>query len=378
MSNFIETFKQGKAGHSFGFTTGIPQLDLAINRIQRKTTIGVAAAPKVGKTKFVDFCFVLSPYLEAVEKGLLDDIEWIYWSTEIDRVTKEFNYAAFFMANDYKVYNFMHKGKMYSMDAEYLQGKKLHRVGNDQEFIPVSDEHEGLLKEIYKNRIIPLFGEWSAEGVQITPGKITFIEEKDNPTGMWKLLKYKAAQNGTFVGHNYTTVDDKGKPVIKERLTGYVARNPNKTWIAITDHMRGIRKERGFSAKENIDKWLEYQTEIRNLCSFTFIDVVHSNRNLANVDRLKFAGKYIFPTGDDTKDSGNFAEECTILMTLFNPNDEKYNLTNHFDVELKDFPNYRSIHITESRNTPCPAHIQTNMYGGINMFTPLINTLKPS
>ena len=69
--------------------------------------------------------------------------------------------------------------------------------------------------------------------------------------------------------------------------------------------------------------------------------------------------------------TGNLAEESTILMTMFNPNDEKYNLEKHFEHELKDYPNYRSIHITESRNTPSPMHVFTNMYGGVNYFTPL-------
>ena len=45
--NFIETYKQGKEGKNFGWSTGLPTLDQAINGVQRKTTISVAAAPKV-------------------------------------------------------------------------------------------------------------------------------------------------------------------------------------------------------------------------------------------------------------------------------------------------------------------------------------------
>ena len=51
--------------------------------------------------------------------------------------------------------------------------------------------------------------------------------------------------------------------------------------------------------------------------------------------------------------------------------DEKYKLERHFGVDLASQPNYRSIHVVESRYTDCPQHIQTNMYGGINLFTPL-------
>jgi hypothetical protein len=120
--------------------------------------------------------------------------------------------------------------------------------------------------------------------------------------------------------------------------------------------------------KENIDKWLEYSTFLRNICSFTFINVCHSNRAVANVERLRFAGEWIFPTADDVKDTGNLSEESTMLLTMFDPNDEKYNLTKHFGLELASFPNYRSIHVTESRYTGGPFHIQTNMFGNTNMF----------
>lgn len=123
--------------------------------------------------------------------------------------------------------------------------------------------------------------------------------------------------------------------------------------------------------KQNIDKFLEYSTYLRNICGFTFIHVVHSNRSISNIDRIKYAGETLYVTSEDIKDSGNVAEECTIVLTMFNPQDEKYKLERHFGVDLASQPNYRSIHVVESRYTDCPQHIQTNMYGGINLFTPL-------
>lgn len=46
-SNFIETYKLGKEGRNFGLDTGIPALNKAINGLQRKLSIGLAAPPKV-------------------------------------------------------------------------------------------------------------------------------------------------------------------------------------------------------------------------------------------------------------------------------------------------------------------------------------------
>lgn len=369
--NFIETFKKGKAGKNFGLTTGIAALDKAINGLHKKVSIGVTAAPKCGKTTLVDYSFLLSPYLQCERLNILDDVEWIYFSGEIDRVSKEFKVAAFFMAYDYKIYNFTYKGEIYQMQQDYLSGHLLHTNSDGStEVIQISEEHELLLKQIYEKRIVPIFGEFDIHGRQITKGKVIFIEDLENPTGLNKYLWQYAKENGQFIEEKYYLVDENEK-VEKKRIIGYTSNNTNKFTIIITDHIRKLKKERGFTIKENMDKWLEYTTILRNLCHFTFINVCHSNRGIANVDRLRMAGEWIFPTADDVKDTGNLAEESTILMTLFNPNDEKYNLKRHMNVELENYPNYRSIHITESRYTPSPAHVQTNMLGGINMFTPL-------
>lgn len=375
--NFVSQFKAGQAGFNRGLPTGISKLDKAINGLQKKTSIGVCAAPKCGKTTFADFAFLISPYLYMEKMGLLDDVEWIYFSGEIDRISKEFKVASFFMHYDYGIDFFTFQGKEYPMNQDYLMGKQLYvkevlPSGEEiQDFIPINPDDEVRLKEIYTKRIIPMFGEYDAEGNQIQKGKIIFIEEADNPTGMYKYLLNYARLHGEFKEERYETLNDHGQKIYKTRIIGYKENNPKKFTIVITDHVRKLVIERGFTLKQNIDKWLEYTTILRNRCLFTFINIAHSNRGIANVDRLKYAGEFVYPTADDVKDSGNLAEESTILMTLFNPNDEKYNLERHMGIDLSAYPNYRSIHITESRYTECPAHIQLNMFGGINYFTPL-------
>ena len=79
----------------------------------------------------------------------------------------------------------------------------------------------------------------------------------------------------------------------------------------------------------------------------------------------------IYPTGEDFKDTGNLSEEADYILTLFNPRDEKFNLEKHFDIELVNYPNYRSIHLVESRDTECPQHLPMQMYGNINLFKPI-------
>ena len=75
--------------------------------------------------------------------------------------------------------------------------------------------------------------------------------------------------------------------------------------------------------------------------------------------------------------SGNASEESTHVITLFNPNDERYNLEKHFGLTLKDsngvpyYPNLRSVHLVESRLVECPRHFHLLMEGNIKTFKSL-------
>jgi len=74
------------------------------------------------------------------------------------------------------------------------------------------------------------------------------------------------------------------------------------------------------------------------------------------------------------KATGNLSEDCDYLLTMMNPNDDKYNLKKHFGMEIKDdsgnelYPNLRTIHLVESRHCKYPQHFKTNMIGAYKKF----------
>lgn len=125
--------------------------------------------------------------------------------------------------------------------------------------------------------------------------------------------------------------------------------------------------------KQKIDKLAEYQVQIRNWCGYTFVNVIHLNRNLDSIERMKYNGEYLYPTNADFKDTSNLSEESDFIFTMLNPNDDKYNLKRHFGLDLTNnrYPYYRSLHLIESRDTECPVHLRTEMFGAINVFAPL-------
>lgn len=376
--NFKSEFEKGQRGQNMGMDTGIRGLNRAINGINMKSIYTIASAPKVGKSTLTDFSFVLSPYLEwmrLIEEngGMIPyPLRIIYYSFEIDRIQKEFKFASFFMYHDYGISEFEYNGITMEMDSQYLQGKK--RDGNG-DVILLSQDHRDKLMEIYEKRIIPLFGEWDENNIRVQKGIIHFIEEKTNPTGIRNdLIKYLKTI-GTESRETYTVNGEHGQEQ-RSKVVGYSFTDPKQKVIVVIDHVRKLARERNFTMKDNIDKMSEYLVELRNRYGVAFVVICHSNRNLADPNRKRESGEFLFITSDDIKDSGNLSEDSDYVITMFNPNDDKFNLNKHFGVQLKHgtkilYPKYRSLHLVESRHTECPIHIQIEMFGGVNYLRPL-------
>lgn len=377
MGNFITEFEKGQKGSNKGLYMGdgLQNISKAINGIQRAMTYGIAAGPKVGKSTFVDYGFIIEPYLYAIEHKI--SVNWIYFSFEMDRVAKEFDFITYFIFKEYNIsiinlpIGITVNGETeIPLSSSYLRGRI---VDDNDQVVKVESDLIDIIKDLYKKRIVPMFGKYDKQGKLIKPGVITFIDKKENPTGLRNFLIEFAQKRGEFTYEHF--VDKKGEQ--NRKLISYLPKNPDEYVYIVTDTIRKLRRERDFNMKETIDKWLEYSTEIRNLCKYSFVHIVHLNRSIADINRLKFMGDLIFPTPDDIKDTGNLSEECNYLFTLFNPNDSKYNLDKHFGLKIRDdfqnaiYPNYRSAHLVESREVVCPQHFRYEMYGNIKNFKQL-------
>lgn len=345
----LEEIKKGIAGRNTGLDIGLPKLNSVLGGLQKKTSFALGAEKKVGKSAYADFLFVLNPYL----LNPTANIHWKYFSFEIDRINKEAKYAAFFMQHDYGI----------EVDDSYILGKKKKPNGDR---IIVTKEHEEKLVQIYSNRIIPLFGEYDSKGAKIKNGKIDFIEDRVNPTGIRNYLINYAKENGDFLYEDYITEED-GRKVKKQRLIGYKEKDETLYTIVLLDHVRNMSRERGYGMKENIDKFSEYHVFLRNMFRFSFVIISHINRSTTDIDRMKYMGDRLYPTSEDFKDSGNLPEDVTHVITFFNPVDDKYRLNTHFDKDLSPYKsknNYRTVHLVDSRYAPAPIHFSTLFNGG--------------
>ena len=370
--NFRVEFAKGQEGGNKGLPMGpgLEAISNAINGVQQGRLFVIASGAKVGKSTFVNYAFIIQPYLYAIKHNV--EVEFIYYSLEMNRVSQEFDFVSYFLFHDHEISEETlppgirkDGGNVVSLSSNYLRG----RVQDDNgDLIKVSPRIEALMFDVYEKRIKPLFGEYSPHGTQLKQGMITFIKNADNPTGIFKGLLDHARLNGTII--------EEGKEGYK-RMVGFKPKNPNKYTIVVTDHMRKLIPERTYGMKQTVDKMSEYHCILRDLLNYTFVDIIHLNRGVSDVYRMKAFGDMLFPSSDDVKDTGNLAEDCDYLFTLFNPNDERYNLKKHFGAKIKAdngdilYPNLRSVHLVESRHCMFPQHFRVKMQGGIKNFEKL-------
>lgn len=377
MSNLLVTLEKGKKGFARGLPTGVKDLDSLFLGVQRQTYYGIFAGPGAGKTTFTDFVFVLS-VCDYAEKNNLN-LKIKYYSYEISRIKKEFKLACYFFFKDYSIRNFTHNGKKYDISPNYLMGKLLD---DEENLISIKPEHEKILKEIYHNKIVKIFGTYDESGKKIKDGYVDIVNDSSDPVGIYNEMYQFAEERGTIVKEKYYVKDANGNVKERYRACGYKPNDPNEMVVVIIDHMRKVRQPKGYNQKQTLDDISNRLMKMRDIFGYSPVAIIHSNRNLSNIDRIKYQKGSLYPDMDDIKDSGNIAEDVDVLISLFNPTEEKYNIQNHFGWKIKKtgtsknditFNNYmknhfRSLHLVKSRDTPFPKHFFLYMFGNINYF----------
>lgn len=215
MEDFLLKFEAGLRGENVGMESGLAGISESIDNIQKETNYVIFGPPKTFKTKFTDAFYILYPFMNG-HGNLMD---YTYYSFEVSRIKKVAEWIAFFFWYDYKL----------KYSAGHIMSRAKKRV---------KDEHLKFVEVILKNRIIPLLGEYNSQGKRIKDGVIDFIEDKDNPTGIYNHLIHKAKLHGEVIMDTYETVDDTGKKVNKQKIVSFVDWNPEKYRLVICDHKR--------------------------------------------------------------------------------------------------------------------------------------------
>jgi hypothetical protein len=132
-----------------------------------------------------------------------------------------------------------------------------------------------------------------------------------------------------------------------------------------------MKKEKGYSKKENIDKLSEYAVILRNTFSFVPVLVSQFNREIGKTDRLKFSGEELQPSIEDFKDTGCMSEDASVVLGLFNATLYPH-IKNHLGYNLDTIgKGYRSLHILANRHGVTGANISYNLEGNTGICTEL-------
>lgn len=316
----------GRIGLNKGLPHGLSRLIEFIPGIQQSTYYLVGAESGVGKSAFVNNCFIFNP------------IDWYLSNKNNTDIKLKIHYYSFEISKDIMLYKAVCR-KIYVdygilLDVNYILSRGRFRI---------SDEHYQLVIQS-----LDYFDEMN---------DILYISDiPENPTGIWKRELNYAEQNGIgikecqFIENNY------------------VPKDFNLYTLIIVDHVSLIRKERGFTTKELIDKLSEYLIILRNKCGFTPVVIQQLNRQNSSADRFKL--DRIEPQLSDFKDTGCTIQDSNICLSLFSP--RRYELEIHRGYDIKTLQDrYRSLSILKNRDGESDKIIGLKFIGEVGYFEEL-------
>lgn len=202
---------------------------------------------------------------------------------------------------------------------------------------------------------------------------IEVIDGIENPTGIYKQLVAEALGKGTL--YRYENINNR-EQLVKLRGTSreivppqackkatkyqpiYIPDDPKEVTIFIVDHLQAMKRESGFTAKENLDKMSEYARIMRDLYGFTPIIVNQLNRNIS--DTFRKVKTDLLPQDSDFSGSSNMFNDCDVAGILFNP--YKYNLSNLLKWDIRGCVDSHGINRFRS------FHLLKNSYGPDNQI----------
>lgn len=290
-SSILESVEKGKKGGNEGIPMGFERFSEVIPNIQKAKYHIIAGESGSGKSAFVDTAYVFNPlewYMKNKDETNIK-LKIFYYSFEISKqrlLTKQITRKLF---TDYGLL----------LDVNYILSYGKNRI---------SDEHYKLVCGYtdYFNRL--------EEFIEIKDSSST-----NNPTGINMDLNRWAERNGKF-------------EVINHQNT-YKENNPNLYTMVIADHFAIVPKERGFDTKQNMDKLSEYTVNLRNKCHFSFCYLAQVNRNLGNIERLKYDKNELSIKQGDIKDSSTPAADSDAVIGIINP--WKYNIPEYRGYNLE-------------------------------------------
>lgn len=275
-----ERIKAGIAGKYKGLSNGLIRINQFLFGVQRNCYYLLGGQSGTFKTTLADF-IVLNAIEDAEEKNIKLNV--FYYSYEIDELTKKCNWLS--------VLAFKRYGR--EISPERIKGLGINRLNSEEEELI-----ESLIPEVDA-----LFE------------KIKFRFKAENPTGIRNELFAFAETKGHWIYGEYRDKDGELKK-FKDKFT---LNDPDEMFLVIIDHLYLLKKERGFTTKETIDKMSEYSVSLRNTFGMSFLYLQQFNQGLSSVERAKYKGADLSPQQTDFRDSTSPYADADVVLGIMNP-----------------------------------------------------------
>lgn len=329
IDNVLENLKKRRQNILDGHINSIPSPFVRFRKdfigIEQSQYIVVTAPTKGSKSQFANYMYVFTPILYAYHNPDKLSLKIIYFTLEEDkeRVTQRF--MSFLL-------NHLSGGKI------HISPMELRSTDNKK---PVSQEVLDVLDSEEYRKILDFF-----------EATVDFYCDGCNPTGMYKICRDYALSQGEVIMKKAKYGEEEF-----DKFDKYIPNDPHLYKIVITDHVALVEKERGFTDKQAIDKWSEYEIKyLRNRFGFTCVDVQQQNFDGEGLEAQKM-GK-IEGSLSNIGDSRYTARNSNIVLGLFSP----------FKFEL---PQYKGYDITKFRDNIRFLRVLCNRDGEMGGVCPL-------
>jgi len=310
--------KENNINTCLSFSPFLPKFAKYVPGLIKGTYYGLTSYTNVGKTVLAKFLFVLVP---------------LYWASKGTKV-KIFYFCL--EESREQFYDSMVTSQLYINFK-----KEISQLDLNSMFDNALDD--STLKQI---EALDGYFEWFEQHVEV-------ISHVRNPTGIYKIIREYAKQNGKFY-YKGIEVDEGGDR--------YVPNDPDEYVIVVTDHINLLSPEKGAETlreamqRHSTDYMLE---RCVNAYNYIVCDVHQQSAEGENADFNKFNNNEASITT-----LGNNKELSRNYMVLFSLNmPQRYNIKNHRGVDIQSHGGtmYRGFHILKNRFGPSSIFCPTNI-----------------
>lgn len=318
--SLLASINKGRLGLNQGIPIGLEKLESVIDGLTQSTYTLLFAGTGSGKSSLALYAYVYKPVMEHLED---DKLEIIYFSLEMS--------ANFIFAKLLSMYIFDTYGVQLSTKELYSKKKGY----------TLPEKYYDLVLESMK---------WLHK-----VEKVVRIYDKGLTADKFYVLMLKK-------------LEQLGSVEKTDTRKIYTPHNSDKTVEIVVDHLGLVRPTSGRKLKEEMDLLSAYCVTLRDTYGVSPLIIMQPNRDSTSMDRRK-QGMINFRLSD-TKDTGNPPQDCNVALSILNPNRERLNTYNKYDISILG-DTFRSITVLKNREGISDVEIGCNFFGRIGIWKEL-------